>query len=84
MAVIYVANLEDFLGMLRRVGTQRYMLVKEVDEEGKTKYYLIPTVTSRHTHTYVYEVGKEEDVEAIEGAWRGTMISARKVEIAKW
>ena len=90
MAVVYLVKLEDFLRIMKRVGVGRYDLVYVTEEDA---YYLIPIVTSRHVHTYVFRITAIEEKEIrrikteIEQTWSrlgGRVIIAEVIKLDKW
>ena len=81
MAVIYIDKLEDFLYWLNQLHPQRYSLWYDIDQSA---FVLIPTVTSRHTHTYIFYTTSESEIEQIKKAWSGRVFVAKKIELSKW
>jgi len=79
MALARVMGFMEFMKKVESLDPKRYELWHD-------RHYvaLVPQVSSRHAHTYVYDDPTREELDACIQAWNGSVLRVKEIQWDKW
>ena len=79
MAIGILENFDDLKSKLSEIEPDRYELWYT-----NLEIVLVPTVTSKNVHTYVYRYSKQDDLKAVKELFKGRQLKMSEILYDKW